>query len=140
MAEDLLPLLVHDQGGDDDDLNDSGVYRQLAVLYRVKRTCGSFTVSVTYDSDTSISCIWDAAYISCSQCIESQPTTCRVPGCGCGFRVNPPQYQLAPESTRTPLVNSHPNQHARLPRLVPAPGASAAGQCWCRCQIRAWLS
>ena len=40
--------------------------------------------------------------------------------------------QPAPHwSTRT-LTNSHPGQHARLPRLVPAPGASAAGQCWCR--------
>ena len=37
---------------------------------------------------------------------------------------------LAFGSTR-PNTNSHPDLHARLPRLVPAPGASA-GQCWCR--------
>ena len=77
-------------------------------------------------------------------------------------RLTTPKYQLpyqiprsaAFESTR-PNTNSHPSQpaphwstrtpvprptrtYARLPRLVPAPGASA-GQCWCRCQTRAWL-
>ena len=61
-----------------------------------------------------------------------------------GFRVNSPQYQLAPESTRTPLVNSHPrtltnshpDQHVRLPRRGP-------WQCWpvlvSGGQTRAWL-
>ena len=66
------------------------------------------------------------------------------------FRVNPPQYQLAPESTRTPLVNwhprtltnSHPDQHARLPRLVHSLSLGpvvSTGQCWCRCQTRLGL-
>ena len=60
------------------------------------------------------------------------------------FRVNSPQYQLAPESTRAPLVNSHPrtltnshpDQHVRLPRRGP-------WQCWpvlvSGGQTRAWL-
>ena len=38
----------------------------------------------------------------------SPESTSPPPHCRYCFRVNPPQYQLAPESTRTPLVNSHP--------------------------------
>ena len=55
---------------------------------------------------------------------------------GCCWGVKPLNQKTNQKKNPRTLTNSQPgpDQHTRLPRLVPAPGAGA-GQCWCHVKL-----